>query len=326
MSKILGSIGLDDIAGGINLIDLGASGTLSRYWRPLKKLINLYAFEPNKEECQRLAAASHSFASTTYIPIAVAGTSGAYTLYKTKNMFCWSLLEPNHPWLSRFAYHDLFTVEGTSTLHTTTLEEAEELKGINIDAIKCDTQGLELPILNSSPNIVNNCFIMEIETGFVENYRDETTFQQIAEFMRKNDFLLFDINTNHRISRNNRFSRDTLNQQILWCESTWMKDYIAIENKQGLNIDRTKALKSLMLCANHGCIDYGFELATLFHKKHLLSDKEFETLKNKKSWILADHSRIYRAASGSLSYLLGFIPKHYRDRFGNFLMQIPRKK
>lgn len=44
------------IGGGINLIDLGSSGDVPQYWNSIAHLINLFGFDPNKEECLRLSS------------------------------------------------------------------------------------------------------------------------------------------------------------------------------------------------------------------------------------------------------------------------------
>lgn len=322
---MLRKIGLKQISGGINLIDLGSSGQLDSYWSALERFLNLYAFDPNEEECERLSAADNNFASATYIPEAIAGQEGIYTLYKTKNIYCWSLLEPDMNWLSRFDYYDLFTIEETSQIRAKTLGDVEELKGVNIDAIKCDTQGLELPIFLSAPDIIDNAFLVETETGFVENYKGETTFTQISEFMQKKDFLLFGINTSHRVSRNNQFSNKSSNQQILWCEAMWIKDYVAIEQKVGLNIDRAKALKALMLCANHGCIDYGFELSTLFFEKKLITDSEYKSLKDIKGWYLQKPKSSNKIYAGLIKSVIHFLPRRIIRKLGNIFLEVSSK-
>ena len=43
---------LDQLDGGLNFIDIGASGGFPRDWNQLKRLINYFAFEPNAEECE----------------------------------------------------------------------------------------------------------------------------------------------------------------------------------------------------------------------------------------------------------------------------------
>lgn len=323
---MLRKIRLEEINGGINLIDLGSSGRLDPYWSPLERLLNLYAFDPNEEECRRLAASGQNYMSAHYIPTAIAGKDGDFTLYKTKSVYCWSLLEPNADWLSRFSFHDSFLVDEISQIRTRTLEDIDELKGVEIDAVKSDTQGLELPIFQSSPNIIGSSFLLQTETGFVENYKGETTFQQISSFMKDKDFLLFDLDSSNRISRKNHFSRKTHNQEILWCEATWLKDYVAIEQREGLDIDRAKALKALILCANHGCIDYGFELATLFMAKKLIGQDEYELLRDERSWVIPNDRRAGSRRAGMLvKAILNCIPNRWSSTLGHMLLEVSQK-
>lgn len=159
-----------DLDGGISLIDLGSSGNLDSYWSGIERFINLYAFDPNQEECKRLSSLPHKFASANYLPYAIAGETGSYTLYKTNSIYCWSLLEPNKEWLSRFAYHDLFTVHGSELIKALSLSDVNELKDVEIDAVKADVQGLELLIYRNAQNIIDSAFFVESETGFTHNY------------------------------------------------------------------------------------------------------------------------------------------------------------
>ena len=322
---MLSSLYLNDIGGGVNLIDLGASGRLSPYWLPLAHLINLYAFDPNKEECKRLSSTKNNFASSHYIPAAIAGKKGEFTLYKTRSMYNWSLLEPNTPRLSRFSIYDYFIVESTEAIEAISLSDVEQLKHVDVDAIKSDTQGLELPILAGAMKSVKSAFSIETETGFDENYISETTFRQISKFMNENDFLLFDLNANHRVSRKNHFSHLTCNGEIFYCEALWLKDYISIEKREGLHIDRAKALKALILCANHGCIDYGYELATLFCNKNLITESELDTLREYKSWKLNKIKGWDHRLREILKVLFNFIPNNWSRELAKILSEVSQK-
>ena len=273
----LSTIQPEEIGGGINLLDLGASGKLPDYWKPLAKLINLIGFDPNKEECVRLNSEESEFLTQKFLPYAIAGESKNFTLYKTNSIYCWSLLEPDLQWLRRFSYSDLFEINETEKISAYTLEDVKELADLDIDAIKIDTQGLELQILNASEKIVKNCIFIETETGFTKNYLGETTFDEIALYMRSKGFGLFAINTDHRISRKNNFSEKTNNEEMLWCEAIWLRDF----SRNGLNLEnitREKALKALLIFANHGCYSFGLETAKRFLEMDLLTIEEYNIL------------------------------------------------
>ncbi|HEY4797853.1 MAG TPA: FkbM family methyltransferase [Bacteroidia bacterium] len=301
--------------GGINLIDIGSSGGLSERWMPCKKYINLIGFDPNAEECKRMSALPSGFRTVKYIPYAISGVSGESVLYKTKSIFCYSLLKPNTQWLERFCYSDLFEVVGSEKIQTRSLNDIEELQEFNPDIIKTDTQGLELPILNASGDFLENAFYVETETGFLENYVGETTYSQIDEFMRAKGFLLFDINM-HRIARKNIFSAIHSNaEQILWCEAVWLKDYVAL-SRQDENVvkslSKEKVLKILLICAIQGCIDYGYELAQLFYQFGKLTPEEFDVLKDKENWVVFSKQEIPKMRNRLLVLLFRLLPTKYR--------------
>ena len=283
-------ITLQDIGGGINLIDIGASGNLDPKWRPIESMTNLVGFDPNSEECERLNKLPHDYNSATYLPYAIAGEDGEAILYKTKSIYCYSLLKPNSKWLKRFSFSDLFEVIAEEKIRTHKLCEVPEIKDLDVDVMKSDTQGLELPILSNAGDLLDRTFYVETETGFTENYIGETTYSQIDEFMRSRGFLLFDINVEHRISRKNVFGKyPSGKQQILWCEAVWLKDYIELERQNRLkNITREKVLKSLMLCSLESCFDFGYELAEFFYKKSLITKDELNALEDIESWIITN--------------------------------------
>lgn len=288
----ISSITPKQIGGGINLIDLGSSGDVPKYWNSIAHLINLFGFDPNKEECLRLSSKKSGFLSQQFFPYAISGESKSFELYKTKDIFCWSLLKPNLSWLRRFTYSDLFEIESKEIISAFTLADVPELKGIEIDAIKLDTQGLELPILKSSESLLEQCILIETETGFTENYLGETTFDQIASYLRSQGFGLFDINVNHRVARKNSFADKTKNEQILWCEAVWLRDYRKIVSTEKPKLTREKGLKALCIYANHGCYSFGLEMAEYFYDLGILTPEEYRELStNIELWKFITKSR-----------------------------------
>jgi FkbM family methyltransferase len=275
---------------GINLIDIGSSGALDARWNAIKELINLVGFDPNEEECERQNKLPSPYKSSKFLPYAVHGKHGTETLYKTRSIYCYSLLKPNKPWLDRFAFHDLFDLVGEEPISVRAIDSIDELKGFEPDVIKIDVQGLELPILSKAGHLLESAFYVETETGFTENYLGETTYSQLDQFMRSNGFLMFDINVNHRIPRNNRFKdAPTGKEQILWAEAVWLKDYAGLARLGKFDaaaFGEKKVKKVLVLCALQGCIDFGYELACFFHERGLLSKDDVDTLETVAAWDL----------------------------------------
>jgi FkbM family methyltransferase len=275
------------LGGGINLIDVGASGELSGKWKPVEKLLNLFAFEPNAEECERLSRSPNNFHSATYLPYAVSDAGGEAILYMTKSIYCCSLLKPNSELLDRFSFSELFELTGEQKVRTYRLDAVPELAGLDVDAIKTDSQGLDMAILAHGGSLLDDAFLVETEPGFSENYLGENTYSQVDAFMRSRGFLLFDLNM-YRVPRRNEFAATpTGKEQLMWCEATWLKDYVELDRRGRLRpLSREKALRALLLCGLQGCVDFGYELALLFHHKGLLSDGELTALRTKDGWRL----------------------------------------
>lgn len=281
---------LGTIDSGLTLIDIGCSGGVDARWMPVRRLLNVIGFDPNEAECRRLNAAAHPYRSMRFLPYAIGGETTVADLYCTRSAPCYSLLRPRHEWLGRFSCADLFEVEKTVQVPVRRLGEVPELQGIDVDALKLDTQGLELPILRSSSELLDGVFYLETETGFTENYVNETTYAELDLYLRSRGFLLFDLNPFHRVARNNPMQRQaTGREQILWCEAVWLKDYVALARADAAavrGLSRDKALRILGLCAVQGCYDYGLELAQLFCDSGLLDRMELARLGNAREWRL----------------------------------------
>ena len=319
---MLAELGVAQIGGGVNLVDIGASGELDPRWRPIEKLINLYAFEPNAEECEKLRKSPNNLHATTYLPYAISNNTGEAVLHLTKSLYCCSLLEPNLEWLRRFSCSELFEITGQQKVPTYRLDAVNELKDVDADVIKTDSQGLDMAILASGASMLDDAFMVETEPGFIENYRGENTYSQVDTFMGTRGFLLFDINL-HRVSRRNEFaSSPTGKEQIMWCEAIWLKDYIALDRRgQASALSREKALKSLLLCGLVGCPDFGYELAGFFHARGLLSGTELEALRKKEGWCV-NHSFNGRGDASKdgittkiVTFGLRFLPGRLRKGF-----------
>jgi FkbM family methyltransferase len=303
----------------LNLVDIGSSGSLDAKWQPLNSSINLIGFDPNAEECERMSKLPHPFKSVQYLPFAIGGSKGTHTLYKTKSIYCYSLLQPNTEWLRRFSFHDLFEQTGEEPMKTEVLDDIPAVGKMDVDILKCDTQGLELPILKSASQTLHKAFYVETETGFVENYKGETTYSQIDEFMRQEGFLLFDINTSHRITRDNVFRKQKgIPAQLMWCEAVWLKDYIQQARRDTAFtrvLTREKLLKSLIICALQGCIDYGYEIATLGFELKLISAEELNKLSVADAWQFGGGETPRGVAHRLVNYSLRLLPIGMRKIF-----------
>lgn len=274
---------------GVLFVDLGSSGDLNSKWNDLKKFVHYIGFDPNKVECERQNQLPvKDFLSAKYYPYAIADQNKKKTLYLTKNIYCHSLLEPNHQWLKRFSFAGFFEVTQKEKIECKTLDYINKHENLKADILKLDIQGYELPVLKSGQKVLTEAFCVEIESGFTENYIGESIYAEIDPWMRGKGFMLFDFQLN-TMSRNNDF-RMFGKHQVLWGNSVWLKDYLMPVHQKSLN--REKAIKALFICDALGYYDYGFELLSLFKQKKLISDNEYSRLKFIKNWNYSYRDRV----------------------------------
>lgn len=278
---MLKNLTIQDIDGGLNLVDVGCSGDLDEKWAPVSGLINYVGFDPNAEECDRLNSEPSKFHSRLFLPFAV-HDGGEHTLHITESIYCYSLLKPNQAWLDRFAYRDLFRVKGTEPFPTSRMDDIEGISGMDVDAIKLDSQGLDKCILEHGENILSKAIYVEAEPGFLENYTGENTFSEVDIFLRERGFLLFDLEL-YRQPRANGLGKACPKQQLLWCQGVWMHDLVAHPMATPA---RGKALKALLLCAVCSFHDFGFELAERFNQMELITNDELKSLSSQAAWEL----------------------------------------
>lgn len=311
---------VDDLSTGLNIIDIGCRGSLDPKWKPIENLVNLNGFDPDAEECNRLAHVPNNFKSVNYHPYAIAGHSGSATLYKTQNEFCTSLLKPDAQWLRRFAFHEMFQILDEQSIKVVSLGDIKEFKDLDLDILKSDSQGLELEILKGAGGLLDRAIYVETESGFTPNYFNESTQAQVDEYMRSKDFLLFDLKLS-RVQHDNIFKK--VNRDcglLLWSESVWLRDYISLHHKNclivGNNISREKAIKALIICSIQGCFDYGFELAKIFSELGLISDQELEGLTKADGWMLASADEV-KSQNRLLNITLRLLPSSVRKHISN---------
>ncbi len=287
----------------INFLDIGCSGQIDAKWSSLFCLLSYIGFDPNSEECVRLNKKTHPYQTTQYLPFAISGEAGAQTLYKTKSIYCYSLLRPNSKWLNRFAFGNLFKEVGTEPVQCTTLDILAQEQNLKADIIKIDTQGVELPILKQGGLLLENTFCIEAETAFVEDYVGETTYSQLDEFLRAKGFIMMDLEI-HRASRDNPLALHGKHQPI-WCQSLWLYDFIGNSKP----VAQEQALKYLKICQALDFFDYGCELARYFHQIGVLEAESLRYLEDPKNWI---QGKLLLSKFGH--HLLGWLPEKVSRR------------
>jgi FkbM family methyltransferase len=175
----------------IQLIDVGARGGIHPRWEQYYSQIEVTAFEPDLEECQRLAAKKYPY-RVNFVPVALGEHDKEIAnLHVCRQPGCSSVLEPNMNICKDFHYGQ--NLEVTHKVPVELMRMESVLPGMRPDVLKIDTQGTELAILRGAGALLDFAIAVEIEVEFIEQYFNQPLFADVDLFMRSKGFTLLGI-------------------------------------------------------------------------------------------------------------------------------------
>jgi FkbM family methyltransferase len=183
----------------IVLADVGSAGGLKGRWAPARPIVSAILFEPRDGGEPRRAGRD------TLYPVVLGPQGGRATLNLTSLPNMSSTLRPNQELLGTFRKKGSHTqITGSIEVPMDTLDAVAALDGRQVDAIKVDTQGTELGILEGAKGcLARSCLIAEIEVSFLERYRGQALFRDIEAYMMSLGFELVDL---YRLKRYRRLN------------------------------------------------------------------------------------------------------------------------
>jgi FkbM family methyltransferase len=179
------------------LIDVGAAFGLPHHLTPLARQASVCFFEPD-EAAARLVEDDlrrRRLTSARVFPIALAGNDGARTLHVTNVPTGTSLLKPASEMALEFTPQDYFFPVKELTVQTRRLDGVLDEAGLaRADALKLDTQGAELEILQGlGTRLFTSTLAVELEIGLPGAYLEQPGFGDIDRLMTQAGFQLFDL-------------------------------------------------------------------------------------------------------------------------------------
>lgn len=240
------------------------------FWQIFAPNLTIYGFDADPDACEaantELEARKINW-TEQHIPLALSKSIGESQLYVTKAVHCSSLYPPNEPYLKRFmGMKDGIKLDFTVEIETTTLDDFCESEGIKeIDFLQVDVQGADLDVLKGAGKVLEHSILgVKIEVEFSSMYINQPLFSDIDVYLRKRDFLLFDLITDDGWCRRPRASSPIYSSsnggQLLWADALYFRDpllknYNSIFKKYPKSILKLACLADVM-----GYPDYGFEL------------------------------------------------------------------
>lgn len=259
----------------IILIDIGASGGISKKWEKLKKYLKVVGFEPDKRAFDKLCGSE----KLKFINTAVAKQDGEITLNLAKSQGCSSVFLPDVDFLKQFPDAQRFDFVKSVKLSAKRLSlKLLQTEGVdNPDFIKLDTQGYELEILNGGVELAEDyLFGIEAEVEFMPIYLDQPLFGDIDKFLRQKGFYLFDLKR-YYWNRNAGTGITEEKGQIILGDALYFKTYEKFfQNIRDLDplMRKAKIFKAVSICLLYGIYDYALYLSKRFCEDGFIDGKE----------------------------------------------------
>jgi FkbM family methyltransferase len=181
----LGSLLVDDLV----VVDVGARWGAGERWRPFGPRVRVIGFDPDEEECARLAAEEPD---VSYVPLALGSRSGPATLYRTVDPACSSL----YPAIAGLADErpalEVVRPDGEESVTIATLDDWLSSSAFDqVHVLKLDTQGSELGVLEGAERGLADVRVLEIEVELNPIYEGQPLFGDVDRFLRDRGFVLW---------------------------------------------------------------------------------------------------------------------------------------
>lgn len=179
------------------ILDIGAAnGTTPKKFA--ENLSNeIWAFEPLEQNRKFFPELVNKYSNIKFYPVALGATESKQSINITSNVTSSSLKEINQD-INKGAFLD-------KALEVNKVEEIEIKKLDNlvgsdkrVALIKIDVQGFELEVLNGAVETLKKTDLVLIEVSNHEAYKDSPKYFHVDEFMRANNFSIYDMSLNFR--------------------------------------------------------------------------------------------------------------------------------
>ena len=227
------------------LVDIGAATRLCGKWSVIGKYSVCIAFDPDLRQMDYIEKEDSRFRRLCFFPQLVHDSiNGEVDFYLTASPECSSCLEPDTERLRNWNIAPFFQVTERRRMKSVTLPEVmRRLNLARIDALKSDSQGMDLRLLASLDETVRqNILALEVEPGLIDAYKGEDKFWMLLEYMGKTGgFRMSDCRVEQlrylpAAVRDRYFTgiRGRLVNTLLpgspgWCETAFLNDYSKIE-------------------------------------------------------------------------------------------------
>lgn len=216
----------------IDVLDVGASrqaGEAPTYQRLVDAgRARIVGFEPDAAECEALNreyGRPHLF-----LPYFV-GDGEPATFHETNWFMTGSLFEPNTPLVEKF--QNLGEAMQQVARHPVATKRLDDIPEVGeIDFIKIDVQGSELPIFRHASRVLSSALLVQSEVEFVQLYRGQPLFAEVDAFLRGAGFQFHTFAGFSGRAFKPLISQGDRNmpfRQLLWSDALYVSDWMNLE-------------------------------------------------------------------------------------------------
>lgn len=220
------------------IADVGASGGLDKRWNDFN--IKGFLFEPDDRAV--------FLPDLEVFKIALSDIKGKKKFNLCRKQTVSSFYEPNMELIKQFPEPEeyeasRFDVLKKIEIETDTLDNV--LEGKDVDVLKIDIQGYELPVLKGSIKTLKNVIAIETEVEFIPIYKNQPLFKDVDSFITNQGFSLITFR-----------KLQYWGQQLIWTDALYFRkpEYV-----KGMGED--KVLNAIKIYLAYGYFDYAKQLA-----------------------------------------------------------------
>ena len=189
----------------LNIIDIGARYGTQDNFKDIESYCNVFAFEPDEKECQRLSASDLKtrYRNYTCNPFIVGDKNGQQTINITENPGGSSIFLFNQEELQGFKYKESITPVDSKVVETRRLDDIllSSDKG-PMDYANIDVHGSECNVINGGDKIFEkDVMFVNIEMWFNEIYKGQPVFRDVDALLAQKGFKLLSFTKIRQLNR-----------------------------------------------------------------------------------------------------------------------------
>ena len=256
------------------IVDIGASGGIDKRWKNLTSSYKCVLFEPDPREYNILKENSDS--NLIVLNSALSDSNKTVEFHLCTKQEVSSIFPPNFDFLNKFPNVKRFEVQKNIRLNADTLNNQLKKADVNeVDFIKIDTQGYELPILQGSYDYLDSVIGLEIEVEFIEMYKGQPLFDEVDGFVKSKGFSLVDLKRSYW-KRKGTGNTTNKKGQLIFADALYFKTPEQILEIS--NINQEKIIRSIYIYLAYGYVDLSQVLLQEAKNINLLTEEVFTSL------------------------------------------------